>query len=198
MYAKVVNALVESVLGSIPGCTDSVSGFNLLSPADQAAHGYFPLVEVRPAFNPDTEKLEGPAYTIGASQITATYSVVSLSASELAVNLEVAKTARLAAIESAYQEANSQPIAYMGMTFQADDSSTTLMTKTVTIMQGTGTASCTWWDSANNGVPLTLAQLIGLGAVIFVRGQGYFAHKQSQKGAIRTSSTVAQVQGVTW
>jgi len=198
MYARVVGGVVVQVLPALPESTESISGFPSLSTQDQIAHGYFPFVEEKPAFNPDTEKLEGPAYTIGASQITATYSVVSLSASELAVNLEVAKTARLAAIESAYQEANSQPIAYMGTTFQADDSSTTLMTKTVTIMQGTGTASCTWWDSANNGVPLTLAQLIGLGAVIFVRGQGYFAHKQSQKGAIRTSSTVAQVQGVTW
>jgi hypothetical protein len=112
--------------------------------------------------------------------------------------LEQAQTTQLSAIDEAYQRANTQPIAYMGTTFQADDASTTLMVKTITIMQNTGTLGCTWWDASNTGIDMTLAQLVGLGATIFARGQIYFAHKQTQKAAIRAAADIATIGGIIW
>jgi hypothetical protein len=101
-------------------------------------------------------------------------------------------------MDSSYDNANQLPIAYLATTFQADNVSTVLLSQTITMLQATSTPSVTWWDTTNTGVTMTTAQLIGLGAAIFARGQTLFAHKQTQKAAIRAATTVAQVQAVIW
>jgi len=108
------------------------------------------------------------------------------------------QSAQLNLMDAAYQSANTQPIAYLNTSFQADDASTALLAQTITIATATNTQSVTWWDINNVAVPMTLAQLITLGATIFARGQGYFAHKQAQKAAICAAQDVATVQAVAW
>lgn len=113
-------------------------------------------------------------------------------------SLAQAQTTQLSLMDSSYNSANQTPIAYNGTTFQADNGSTVLMSQTIQMMTSNNVASVTWWDINNVGQTLTLAQLVGLGAAIFARGQTLFAHKQTQKAAIRAATTVAQVQAIVW
>lgn len=95
MYVKVIDGVIAETMGALPECTDSVSGFNLLTSAEQAQHGYFPLTEVKPAFNSATEKLTGPVYSFGPATVTATYAKVKLTAVELNATLDSAKAAKI-------------------------------------------------------------------------------------------------------
>lgn len=112
--------------------------------------------------------------------------------------LASSQSTQLALMDSSYTSANTQPISYMNTTFQADDYSVNLLNQTIQIMTSTSTPNLTWWDSNNNGVAMTLAQLVGLGAEIFSRGQTLFTHKQTQKSAIRAATTNAAVEAITW
>ena len=102
MFARVVDGAVIQVLPAMPESTESVSGFDLLSPADQAGFGYFPFVEIKPTFNPTTQKLsQVPFYTFSATQVTATYAKITLTATELAANLDVVKARKVTEFNAA-------------------------------------------------------------------------------------------------
>ncbi len=102
MFAKVINGAVVSEMTGVPECTENVSGFNLLPIADQIAHGYYPLIVVKDGFNPATEKLPAdPVYTIGATEVTATYTKIALSVAELEANMAKAKADKTAYINTA-------------------------------------------------------------------------------------------------
>jgi len=100
MFARVIDGTVTEVMASLPENTESVSGFNLLPTSEQIKRGYYPLTEVKPAIDPDTERLEEvPTYIIGPVSVTATYVKVAKLAAELAAELDAAKLAAAVAID---------------------------------------------------------------------------------------------------
>jgi hypothetical protein len=113
--------------------------------------------------------------------------------------LSTAQATQLAAIESGYQAAIQQPIAYMGTSFQADTASQNLMAQTIIGLQaivaigGTVPAGFSWWDANNVAVPMTLVQLQGLYATGVAAVNTAFARKQSKKAAVRAATTPAAV-----
>ena len=113
--------------------------------------------------------------------------------------LAEAQKTQCALMDSAYAAANTQPVAYMATTFQADDTSVSLMAKTLAVLSALGgTTGVTWYDANNAGVAMTYAQFAGLGAAIFQRGDGYFTHLQAQKALIRAATNVAAVGAIVW
>lgn len=99
MYAKVIDGVIDHV-GGLPGpgwrlvtnpvtgelerC--SVSGIHLLPadelltvcaapPAEPTLTPWFPVVADEPAFDPATERLSTPTYTVRESDVLATYTV---------------------------------------------------------------------------------------------------------------------------
>jgi hypothetical protein len=118
--------------------------------------------------------------------------------------LSTAQTTQLAAIESAYQVAIQQPVAYMNATFQADKDSQDLMNHAITGLQAivaTGGAVPTnfaWYDVNNQPVTMTLLQLQGLFATGVANINTLFVHKQTQKAAIRAATTVSAVTEIVW
>lgn len=79
-FALVQNGTVVRT-GAVPSVWklktgQSVSGFNLLSPQEQAAEGWLPLVENRPALTA-AQTYGPPVFTIGTTSVTADYPVVS-------------------------------------------------------------------------------------------------------------------------
>lgn len=113
--------------------------------------------------------------------------------------LAVVKVERAAFIDSEYERVNQLPISYLGNTFQADNTSTALMTSTLAVLTAAGgAAGVEWWNLANVKVPLTYAQFAGLGIAIFQRGQPYFANKRAKKDLINAATTIAEVEAVIW
>jgi hypothetical protein len=113
--------------------------------------------------------------------------------------LSAAQAAQLAAIESAYQAAIQQPIAYMGTSFQADTASQNLMAQTIIGLQaivaigGAVPSDFGWWAANNVKVPMTLVQLQGLYATGVLAVDSAFARKQAKKAAVRAATTPAAV-----
>ena len=114
-------------------------------------------------------------------------------------SLAVVKTERAAFIDSEYERVNQLPISYLGNTFQADNKSTALMTSALAILTSVGgTVGTSWWDIDNAPVAFTYAQFVGLGVMIFQRGQPYFANKRAKKDLINAATTVEEVEAVVW
>lgn len=112
--------------------------------------------------------------------------------------LSDAQTARLVLIESSYATAMSANVAYLGTSFQADAASQQLIAAVLTASGGALPAGFGWYDINNTKVVMTFAQLQGLAGTILLRGQPLFEQKQARKSAIRSATTVAQVEAVTW
>jgi hypothetical protein len=114
--------------------------------------------------------------------------------------LEQARASKLRQLESAYETATQQPVAYMGTTFQADKDSQEILTKTLTSLNPAGGVppGFAWWDADNNAVPMTLAELNGLAMVMLTQGWAAFQNKQAKKEAARLAQTVESVNLVEW
>lgn len=110
--------------------------------------------------------------------------------------LAQAQAAQIAAIEQSYQIAIEQPVSYMGTTFQADGDSRDVLSKV--LVAGAVPSGMFWLDATNVEVSMTFAQLQGLASVMLAQGQSAFAKKTGLKQQIRTATTVASVQAITW
>ncbi|MFX3547718.1 DUF4376 domain-containing protein [Ralstonia mannitolilytica] len=113
-----------------------------------------------------------------------------------ASTLSGAKDAQIAIIEAAYQAAIQKPVSYMGTTFQADNDAQTMLTKT--LVSGAVPTGFFWLDANNAQVGMTFAQLQGLAATMLTQRQAAFAKKAGLKQQIRSATTVAAVQAITW
>ncbi|CCF96550.1 hypothetical protein B7R77_03135 [Ralstonia solanacearum K60] len=113
-----------------------------------------------------------------------------------AETLADAQAAQIALVESAYQRAIQQSVSYMGAEFQADLDAQTVLTKT--LAPGAVPSGFFWLDSSNNAVQMTFAQLQGLAGAMLVQGQLAFAKKTGLKQKIRSATTIADVQAITW
>jgi flagellar biosynthesis/type III secretory pathway ATPase len=129
------------------------------------------------------------------------YTLPSPTASQL---LDAAQQTQLAIIDSAYNTAMQQPVAYMNTTFQADKDSQDLMNRAITGLQaiiatgGTVPANFAWYDINNQPVTMTLLQLQELFATGVANVNALFVHKQTQKAAIRAATTVSAVTKIVW
>jgi hypothetical protein len=97
------------------------------------------------------------------------------------------KLDKLRDLETAYAAAIAQPINYMGTTFQADPASVELMNRAINVYTAAGSVpEGFWWlDAENTKVPMTLAQLQGLGQAVADRVWTSFQHLQNLKDAVR-------------
>lgn len=110
------------------------------------------------------------------------------------------KTEKIAQIDAAYNAAIQQDISYMGTTFQADEDSQSILTKTLVTLNGAGSAPADWaWKDANNNmVPMTLAETNGLAMAMLARGWPEFQLRDARKKAVAAATTGAAVAAVTW
>jgi hypothetical protein len=97
------------------------------------------------------------------------------------------KLDKLRDLDTAYAAAITQPVSYMGTTFQADPASVELMNRAINVYTAAGSVpEGFWWlDAENNKVPMTLAQLQGLGQAVADRVWTSFQHLQNLKDAVR-------------
>lgn len=114
--------------------------------------------------------------------------------------LTTLKTEKIAQIDAAYNAAIQQDISYMGTTFQADEDSQSILTKTLVTLNGAGSAPADWaWKDANNNmVPMTLAETNGLAMAMLARGWPEFQLRDARKKAVAAATTDAEVAAVTW
>ena len=112
--------------------------------------------------------------------------------------LAKAVTDRIAYIDNQYSAAYQANIVYNGNTFQADKDSQTLITESLSAMNGVGSSDFGWYDIANDKIMMTAAELQGLSNAIFLRAQPMFYYRQDCKKAIRNATTVDDVNSVVW
>lgn len=112
------------------------------------------------------------------------------------LTLAQAQVQQIAIIEGDYQSAIQQPVAYMGATFQADENSQTVLTKSLSPCSVP--AGFFWLDINNAQVPMTFQQLQGLAAAMLSQGQTAFAKKTALKQQVRAATSVAAVRAITW
>jgi hypothetical protein len=110
------------------------------------------------------------------------------------VTLEQSQATKLSEATNLYNASNQNNIAYMGTTFQADYKSQDMISKVLTA--GAVPSDFYWLDSTNTKIPMTYAQLQGLALILLERNQVNFNNLQTQKVAINTATTVAQVQSL--
>ena len=110
--------------------------------------------------------------------------------------LQQAKAAKLAEITADYAAATTADIAYMSTTFQADPASINTMAQVLSGSTMGLPADFYWVDAGNVQVPMTLAQLQGLGAMIIERNWGAFKVLQDKKTMLTAAVTIEDVNAI--
>jgi hypothetical protein len=126
--------------------------------------------------------------------------LVPISDADLAIlrapTLPEAKATKITQLTQAYSTAIQQPVSYMSTTFQADQSSQDVLTKS--LVAGSVPTGFYWMDSANAKVTMTFVQLQGLAGAMLIQGQLAFDKLQTKKAAVNDSTTKTQVAAVVW
>jgi len=112
------------------------------------------------------------------------------------LTLDQAKAAQIAILEAAYAAAIQLPVTYMATTFQCDDYSRKVLAECVAA--GAVLTGFYWLDSVNAKTEMTFIQLQGLANAMFVQNQPKFDNLFIKKTAVKTATTVAEVQAVVW
>jgi hypothetical protein len=138
--------------------------------------------------------LADPGYTVAGGAL------VAPAAPTPAQLLAEAQTSQMAVLQSAYQSAAAQPVAYMSTTFDADSSAAQNVQASLAALTPVGStpAGFYWVDAANNHVPMTLGQVQGLAQAIYAQALSAFQKLQTLKALVRSATTVSAVQAVTW
>ena len=66
-----------------PRCFGNISGFDLLSDPAKLLHGWIPVTEIRPEYDPAAQRLTGPTVEIVGDTATATYTAVDIPLEEI-------------------------------------------------------------------------------------------------------------------
>lgn len=105
--------------------------------------------------------------------------------------LDELRSASARRIDTAYEAAIQQSVAYMGTVFQADKASQEIVVTTLTVLTPLGSTpeGFFWKDAANNEVLMSLQQLQGLSQAIFAQGWAAFQHRAAKKAEIAVSAT---------
>lgn len=116
-----------------------------------------------------------------------------------------AQAAQTVAMDAAYQSAVAQPVTYTTVagvekTYDADQASQNLIIQAFTLYSAVGAVpeGFYWVAVDNTQVPFTLADLKALGVAVGAQVWATFQNLQTKKAAIRTATTVAEVQAVTF
>jgi hypothetical protein len=119
--------------------------------------------------------------------------------------LAQARSAQIATLYTAYQQAIQRPVSYTSKggvtkTYQADSGSVSNLQNMLLAFGATQTApSGFYWVSLDNTqVPFTYADMQGLAQTLGTQGAAAFQHLQTQKAAILAATTVSDVQAVIW
>jgi hypothetical protein len=129
----------------------------------------------------------------GAAQIGGTWDGIKFGPP--VIPLADAKSAQIAALYAAYLADCSANVPYLNTTFQADDRSVKLLQGAVTsyTLVGSVPAGFYWRDANNVNIPMTLAQLQGLGAAVTSQVWAAFQRMQDRKAQVLAATDVATV-----
>jgi hypothetical protein len=116
------------------------------------------------------------------------------------IQLSGYKQQQAAKIEASYQNAAfNTSIPYMGTTFWTDQSSQSMLTGALVVLGKSGVPDgFMWGDATGVGVPMTLADLDGLGAAILGRMNTDFWKHKTLQAQIDAATTIAEVQAIVW
>jgi hypothetical protein len=108
--------------------------------------------------------------------------------------------AQIATLQTAYQAALQVPIAYMGTMFEADASSQIVVAHSMMVyaVERATPPGFYFVDVNNNQVPMTLAQLQGLGSSIAASYWTVFQKWTALKAQVLAATTLSEVQAVVW
>lgn len=165
----------------------------------------------------DTEQFDYAAPTEGTLLLTVTEAqwaarganawVISGALTETAPvvtpSLSDAQTLALRALAAGYANAIARPVSFkttggVTKTFQADAASVANLQAMLAAFAGGLPSGFYWLAADNTQVPVTLADLQGLGAAIAAQGWAAFQHLQARKAAVAAATTVAAVEAIAW
>lgn len=116
------------------------------------------------------------------------------------IQLAAAKTAQLALLTLSYNGATSANVPYMETNFLADPDSQNIFGQALTIYNAVGSVPDGFFtaDSTGTKVPMTLAQLQGLGVAIAAQVWASFQRWVAVRESLAAATTIAEVQAVIW
>ncbi|MGZ8158350.1 MAG: DUF4376 domain-containing protein [Methylobacter sp.] len=113
-----------------------------------------------------------------------------------ALQLAKAKGDKLIEVNGAYLETTTANIEYMSSSFQTDAASINTMAQVLAGSASGLPEDFYWVDATNAHVPMTLAQLQGLGSAIVSRNWGAFKTLQDKKSLIALAATIEDVNAI--
>lgn len=194
MYAKVENGTVAQTLSRLPKTHTFSDGsktgnFDAMPVATQVAEGYYPVIENRPTYDVQTQRLAVASDTINAEDVTRNYNAEDIPLSEL-------KATKIAEVELLLSDklALSQ-FTYDGETFnfhqQAADDATQLQT-----LLGIGfqfPIGFSWTKADGDEHPLNQVEFVNFANTLAGHKLGLIGTAKTHVATIKAFTTAAEV-----
>ena len=168
-----------------------------LSAAQLAEIGVYPVVGTQPGHDPSTQRLVGPTLVLDGDHVTATWTVESLSAEEIATILAAAKSAKKSEIAAARYAAEVAGVTVGGVVVRTDRESQALITGAALKATQDGTYSCTW-KSESGFVTLDASTIIAVADAVRAHVQECFDAETAKCAQIDAAQTAEDVEAVEW
>lgn len=123
-----------------------------------------------------------------------------LTAGLTAMQLTAAQQSQILLLEEGYEAVTYTPVSYMGTTFPCTANAIALMQGVLlqgSTPQGLPTGF-SWYNSENQPVAMTLAQVQGLANLFFANVNTAYNQLQTLSAQVMAATTVTAVQAITW
>ncbi len=205
MYADIRNNNVR-LISSLPFRIYREDGQSLTSisslPLDELrALGFYPVEEVRPDYDSETQRLGNPEVVLEGDHVVATYPVVDKTPEELAAELEAAKITKLAELAAARFEQEIGGVSFsMGgesVTIRTDRESQSMITGAALQASIDSSYRCRW-KTVQGFVSVGAEQIMAVASAVRAHVQASFDREAELVTLVEAAETVGDVGAITW
>ncbi len=205
MYADIRNNNVR-LISSLPFRIYREDGQSLTSisslPLDELrALGFYPVEEVRPDYDSETQRLGNPEVVLEGDHAVATYSVIEKTSEEMNAELKAAKDAKASDIAAArYEQEIGGVSIQMGgakVTIRTDRDSQSMITGATLKATSDPEYTCRW-KTVEGFVAVSSAQIIAVADAVRDHVQASFDREAELMERIECATTVSMVEAIEW
>lgn len=188
MFAYVENGVVQEVASELPRSFKNVSGFDLLSEAEQMEHGWYPVNGTPSAHDLAYQNVSAPTFTFDVDHVVASYDITDRPVED--VRSEV-----ISAITQLRETHIQSGVVWNNNTFDTDVASQGRITAIVTSVAAGLTLpdNFTWRTADNTDVPMTAQDLKDLAQAVLDHVDACFKTSWTHKDAVRALNTAAEI-----
>ena len=192
IYAKIENGSIAKQGLRLPFSDGNTSFGKQTSNETLVQHGFYPIVDNQPTYDPQYQKIAGISFEVGTDEVVKTYNIQD-------IDIEVFKERKQLEIKKAFQGASVEPVTdSSGVTWSGGINSSLSLDGAVRIAEQAGATETTIYDNDDNPHTMNITDAKNVVMTIGIKYEQNFGKRQSLYKQIKDATTINEVENITW